>query len=553
MGHARGLPRAAAAPIVRCMHRHDRRRAAAAVAARAARAPSPSPRSPPRLGSLLARASSSPPSSGVNQNPRAARLRALLANPPGPHGLLLGPCCHDALSARLIQDAGFDFAFMSGFCVAAAKLAAPDTGLISYGEMVEVGASLHEATNAPFPIVGDGDTGYGNAMNVRRTVRGYAAAGFAGVLIEDQVAPKSCGHVEGKRVVGRDEAVARVRAAADARDESGSGIVLIARSDARQAAGLDEALWRARAFARAGADVVFVDALESEAEMRAVCAAAREHGALAMANMLEGGGKTPLLAPEQLAGLGFSLVAYPLSLLGVSIRAMRSALEGLKEGRVPPAEALGTFADIQSAVGFSDYFRDQARYAVSGAEAVLPAGGGEGSGGGGDGRGEAAVSPAAAAAAAPTTSPAPPPPAAEAPAPEVVEADAVVEGVQLVASSSSGRGGGGGGGGSSSSSPGRGGSSSGSVPSSRALEALKRSRFFRVTIRDRATGTTKLETRIPASFVGGLAALVPQVAGVDVDALLSEIAGGGDVADDLMRKPLVDVDAGGDRVQVFLE
>jgi 2-methylisocitrate lyase-like PEP mutase family enzyme len=426
---------------------------------------------------------------------------------------------------------------MSGFCTAAARLGAPDTGLISYGEMVDVGRTLHEATPARFPIVGDGDTGYGNAMNVQRTVRGYAAAGFAGVLIEDQTWPKSCGHVRGKSVVPRDEAVARVRAAADARDASGSGIVLVARSDARQAVGgaqgLEEALWRAAAFADAGADVVFVDALESEEEMRALCGVARAKNVRAMANMLEGGGKTPILPPRQLADMGFSLVAYPMSLLGVSIKAMRGALGDLRAGRLPPPEALGTFAEIQSAVGFEDYFREEARYA-----AVV--------GTGAEGR--------EAAAAATTTATA----AAAAAATEVVEPDAVVEG---------GGGGGGGRGGrqslvplgargaSSSSSSSSGGSGGGrtAIPSSRALEALKRSRFFRVSIRDRANGTTKLETRIPASFVGGLAALVPQVAGIDVDALLSEIAGGGDVAADLMSKPLVDVDAGGDRVQVFLE
>jgi 2-methylisocitrate lyase-like PEP mutase family enzyme len=466
----------------------------------------------------------------------------LLASPPG--GILQGPCCHDALSARLIQEAGFPFAFMSGFCTAASRLGAPDTGLISYGEVVDAGRAMHEATAAPFPIIGDADTGYGNAMNVRRTVKGFAAAGFAGILIEDQVGhSKSCGHVRGKRVVGRGEALRRVRAAADARDESGSGIVLVARSDARQAESLEEALWRARAFADAGADVVFIDALESAEEMRALCREARQGGVYAMANMLEGGGKTPILPPQELAELGFSLVAYPMSLLGVSIRAMRSALDDLKQGRVPDAERLGTFADIQRAVGFNEYWAGAARYGGDDddddrvdQEGRWRKQGGSSSGGGG-GCGGSSSSFAAASS-----------PSSSGPAPIVVEPDAVVEAgdIQLVAPRTSG--GGGGGSGSSSS------SSSSRAPSSRALEALKRSRFFRVTIRDRASGTTKLETRIPASFVGGLAALVPQVAGVDLDALLSEIAGGGaDVADDLLRKPLVDVDAGSDRVQVFLE
>ena len=127
-----------------------------------------------------------------------------------------GPACYDGLSARLIERAGFDFGFMSGFSVSAARLGAPDTGLLSYGEMVDAARCVAEA--APrLPIIGDGDTGYGNALNVRRTVGGYAAAGLAGVLIEDQQWPKQCGHVQGKRVVPRGEAVARIRAACDAR------------------------------------------------------------------------------------------------------------------------------------------------------------------------------------------------------------------------------------------------------------------------------------------------------------------------------------------------
>ncbi|KXZ42102.1 hypothetical protein GPECTOR_204g384 [Gonium pectorale] len=125
----------------------------------------------------------------VMKNSRTAELRRLLRG----DEILLGPCCHDALSARLIEQAGFPYAFMSGFCTAGARLGAPDTGLISYAEMLETGRCIHEATRS-LPVIGDGDTGYGNAMNVKRTVRGYAQAGFAGILIEDQVAPKSCGH-----------------------------------------------------------------------------------------------------------------------------------------------------------------------------------------------------------------------------------------------------------------------------------------------------------------------------------------------------------------------
>lgn len=166
---------------------------------------------------------------------RTAHLRQLLQKP----GLLLGPAAYDGISAKLTEEAGFNFAFMSGFSVAGARLAKPDTGLLSYAEMLDQGRCMHEATRS-IPIIGDGDTGYGNAMNVQRTVRGYAAAGFAGILIEDQVWPKSCGHVRGKRVVPRDEAIARIRAACDARGD-GSDIVIVARTDARQAESFQEA------------------------------------------------------------------------------------------------------------------------------------------------------------------------------------------------------------------------------------------------------------------------------------------------------------------------
>ncbi len=176
----------------------------------------------------------------------AGRLRALLDQ----GRLLVMPCCFDALSAKLIERAGFPLTFMSGFAVSATRLGLPDTGLISYGEMVDQGRGICAAVS--IPVIGDGDTGYGNALNVKRTVEGYARAGFAAVMIEDQVAPKRCGHTRGKAVTGRTEALDRIRAAVDARDERGD-ILILARTDARATHGLDEALIRARAFAEAGA------------------------------------------------------------------------------------------------------------------------------------------------------------------------------------------------------------------------------------------------------------------------------------------------------------
>src|SRR5262245_57009079 len=167
----------------------------------------------------------------------AETLRKRLTQP----SILLMPGCHDAISARLIAEAGFEVGFMSGFAVSAARLGMPDTGLISYAELVEQGQNICRAVS--IPMIGDGDTGFGSAQNIKRTVAGYGRAGFASIMIEDQVAPKRCGHTEGKSVVGRDEALTRIRAAVDAK-EAGGGILIMARTDARACISIEEAITR---------------------------------------------------------------------------------------------------------------------------------------------------------------------------------------------------------------------------------------------------------------------------------------------------------------------
>lgn len=280
----------------------------------------------------------------------AEKLSALLQGP----DILRMPCCFDPLSAKLVEQAEFELSFMSGFAVSAARLAAPDTGLISYAEMLDQGRSICSAVN--IPIIGDADTGYGNPANVRRTVQGYAAAGFAGVMIEDQLAPKRCGHTGVKEVVSRSEALQRVRAACDARDE-GAGILVMARTDARNSDGLDEALWRIQAFRDAGADMLFMEAPRDEREMAAFCEATPGPK---LANMLEEG-LTPILSPEELQNIGYKLAAYPLSLLNSAVFAMREALQALKRGETPSARV--DFQTIRRIVGFDEYDRLLERYA----------------------------------------------------------------------------------------------------------------------------------------------------------------------------------------------
>ena len=281
--------------------------------------------------------------------PAADKLCAMLESP----GILSFPCCYDALSARLIERAGFVLSFMSGFAVSAVRLGLPDTGLISYGEMLDQGRDI--CARVSMPIIGDGDTGYGNPVNVKRTVRGYAAAGFAAIMIEDQEWPKRCGHTRGKSVVARAQAVARVRAAVDAREE-GAGILILARTDALATDGLEEALWRARAFSDVGADMLFVEAPTSREQMETIITRAPGHH---LANMLEDG-KTPLLTDGELASMGFKLVAHPFAVLGASIFAMKKALAELKRGGISANRI--SFEELREEVGFDDYYREEARY-----------------------------------------------------------------------------------------------------------------------------------------------------------------------------------------------
>jgi 2-methylisocitrate lyase-like PEP mutase family enzyme len=290
----------------------------------------------------------------MNMSPemnKTEKLRQLLAGP----GALVFPGCFDALTARLIERAGFKAAFMGGFAVSASRIGAPDTGLISYSEMLDQGRDICAAVE--LPVIGDGDTGYGNAINVQRTVRGYAQAGFACVMIEDQVAPKKCGHIRGKKIVGRDEAFARIQAAVDARD-GGSDILIMARTDANATDGMDEAVARAQTFAEIGADITFLEAPRDEDEMRRYCA---DVPGPKMANMVEGG-DTPFLAPQKLGEIGYKIVIYPISLMLAGLKVMEDALSTMQGGAHPGG--LAEFAHLRDVVGFPGYNDAEKKYAA---------------------------------------------------------------------------------------------------------------------------------------------------------------------------------------------
>jgi 2-methylisocitrate lyase-like PEP mutase family enzyme len=281
----------------------------------------------------------------------AQRLREALASP----GIIIMPCCFDGLSAKLVADAGTKVSFMSGFAASAARLGLPDTGLISFGEMADSVRNCCAA--APdMPIIADGDTGYGNALNVQRTVTEYARAGAAGVMIEDQVSPKKCGHTKGKQVIARDEARLKIRAAVEAARKA--DILVLARTDARATHGFDEALARCEDFAAEGADMIFLEAPESVEEMRRFCSAIRKP---CMANMVVGG-KTPVLPPAELARIGFKLAAYPLVLLSAAVSAMQQAIAALQPDTNAPQPPQVTFEELKKAVGFPDYYAREERY-----------------------------------------------------------------------------------------------------------------------------------------------------------------------------------------------
>ena len=286
-------------------------------------------------------------------NPKATKLRELISS-----GVFLPmPCCFDALSGKMIEQAGFNLTFMSGFAASASRIGAPDLGLMSYGEVVDHARNITDATS--IPLIADGDTGYGNAMNVIRTVSGLAKAGCAGVLIEDQLAPKRCGHTPGKEVVGREEAFDRIKAAVDAR-ENGDDILIMARTDANHTYGLTEALERAQKFHDLGADILFVEAPKNEEEMKQICS---ELPGCKMANIVEGG-LTPNIPMTELNEMGYQIAAYPLTLLSASMRAMKNALANLKSD-TPRDNDILNFSELRDIIGFEKYYEISSQYETS--------------------------------------------------------------------------------------------------------------------------------------------------------------------------------------------
>jgi len=249
----------------------------------------------------------------------AVRLRELLAGP-----AFIAPGCYDGLTALQIQQAGFECAYLSGASVAFTRLGRPDIGLTTMTEVSNVVSNIRERVD--IPMIVDGDTGFGNALNTQRTIRLFERMGASGIQLEDQTLPKRCGHLEGKMLVSVDEMLGKIRAAQDARADHDT--VIVARTDAISVSGLDEALDRASAYVDAGADVVFVESPLDDDQLRTVGEALGDRVPL-LANMVEGG-KTPLHSVDELGALGYRVVIFPGAMLRMLSRAAAMYLEALR-------------------------------------------------------------------------------------------------------------------------------------------------------------------------------------------------------------------------------
>jgi len=272
------------------------------------------------------------------------RLRELLAKP----GIIRSLGAHDVFTARLIECAGLETVFIGGFGTSASLLGLPDVGFLTLTEMAD--AVRRMAQRVSIPVVADGDTGHGDLHNVVRTVREFERAGAAGILLEDQVTPKRCGHFEGKQVIPIDEMALKLRAALDARRDA--NFVIIARTDARAVEGIDAAVARASRYGEIGADVCFIEAPHSRQELERI---PREVPYPLLVNMLTGGA-TPILTVDELERLGYKIVVCPIESLLVMGTAVRKLIDTLlSRGRVDlPAGEMMTFAEVKKVLGLDE-------------------------------------------------------------------------------------------------------------------------------------------------------------------------------------------------------
>ncbi len=281
----------------------------------------------------------------------AKKMRELFAT----KKMIVAPGAHDMLTGKIIGKLGFDAVYMTGYGQSASHLGKPDVGLMTFSEMVMRAGNMVEA--AGVPVVADADTGFGNAVNVMRTVREYEKAGVAVIQLEDQVMPKKCGHMIGREVIPMEEMVGKIKAAVDTRQ---GDMMIMARTDARTVYGIDAALERAQAYKEAGADILFVESPESPEEMKLINDTLN---CLTLANMVEGG-RTPMLKNDELEALGYNLTIYPTASVYVLTKAMVDLWEGLKRDGTTATmiDKMIPFAQFNEIVGLHEIREIEANY-----------------------------------------------------------------------------------------------------------------------------------------------------------------------------------------------
>ena len=273
----------------------------------------------------------------MNRQKLAARLKQ--------PELIVAPGIFELISAKIADRMGFECLYVTGYGLVASHLGLPDAGLATYSDMVGRVAQIGKMTQTPF--IADADTGYGGLLNVQHTVRGYEDAGACGIQLEDQEFPKKCGHMLGRRVIPAEDMVAKVRVAVDSRSDR--NFLIVARTDARTSHGLDEALRRAEAYLKAGADVLFVESPETPEEMRKICDTFK--GVPLLANMVQGGGRTPMLSQDELQKLGYRIAIYPAAgflAMGAALERVYADLKAKKPESVP----LYDFKKFSELMGF---------------------------------------------------------------------------------------------------------------------------------------------------------------------------------------------------------
>lgn len=285
---------------------------------------------------------------------KGKELRRLLAE----KEILVAPGAHDALTAKIIEKTGFKVVYMTGYGQAASHLGTADVGLMTMTEMLSRANNFASAVD--IPVIADGDTGFGNAVNTMRTVRQYEMAGVAAIQLEDQVAPKKCGHMTGRQVIPMEEMVGKIKAAVTARENP--DFVIIARTDARTIHGIDEAVRRAKAYEEAGADIIFIESPETIEEMKIITS---EFKVPVLANMVEGG-RTPLLSAKELEKLGYDIVIFPTASTYMVAQSMKRLMEELmKTGTTEHLiKEMIPFSEFNDLIGLTKIRELEAEYVI---------------------------------------------------------------------------------------------------------------------------------------------------------------------------------------------